>query len=184
MGFCSWDISQTLLSCLYSQATVRLLPISTCHKLYTIQPLLAVHLFPQLSTYTLWRLWVVSTVQCSILNSSFCLDDGAPGHLLRKEPKASKKHLALSELLNTRQKYLTFISKVVINTEALSRPLPAFWCFPELLFTAPVFADRSDLAMLERIINMAYLDDRVGISSAFSLPKHYAIVAGGNWVAP
>ena len=30
---------------------------------------------------------------------------------------------------------------------------------------------------------MAYFDDRVGISSAFSLPKHYAIAAGGNWVA-
>lgn len=30
---------------------------------------------------------------------------------------------------------------------------------------------------------MAYFDDSVGISSTFSLPKHYAIVAGENWVA-
>lgn len=45
-----------------------------------------------------------------------------------------------------------------------------------------MFADRIDLALLGRI-NMAYFDDRVGISSAFSLPKHYAIVAGGIWVA-
>lgn len=30
---------------------------------------------------------------------------------------------------------------------------------------------------------MAYFDDRVGISSAFSLPNHYGIAAGGNWVA-
>lgn len=60
----------------------------------------------------------------------------------------------------------------------------SFLILPELLFTAPVFADRSDLAVLERIINMAYFDDRVRLSSAFSLPKHYAIVARGNWVAP
>lgn len=43
-----------------------------------------------------------------------------------------------------------------------------------------MFADWIDLALLERI-NMAHFDDRVGISS--SLPKHYGIAAGGNWVA-
>lgn len=45
-----------------------------------------------------------------------------------------------------------------------------------------MFAEQIDLASLE-CINMAYFDDSVGISSAFSLPKHYAIAAGGNWVA-
>lgn len=49
-------------------------------------------------------------------------------------------------------------------------------------FTAPVFAAQTDLTMLESI-NMAYFDDSTGISSAFSLPKHYAIAARVNWVA-
>lgn len=45
-----------------------------------------------------------------------------------------------------------------------------------------MFDERIDRALLEHI-NMAYFDDRVGISSAFSLPKHYAIQAGGDRVA-
>lgn len=79
------------------------------------------------------------------------------------------------------QKYHTFTSKVAINTEARSHLLPASRCCPELLFTTPVFANRIDLTLLQHI-NMAYFDDRVGISSAFSQPKYYGIAAGGNWV--
>lgn len=79
------------------------------------------------------------------------------------------------------QKYHTFTSKVAINTEARSHLLPASRCCPELLFTTPVFANRIDLTLLQHI-NMAYFDDRVGISSAFSQPEYYGIAAGGNWV--
>lgn len=45
--------------------------------------------------------------------------------------------------------------------------------------TAPVFAFGTDLTMLESI-NMPYFDDSTGISSAFSVPKHYAIPGKGD----
>lgn len=112
MGFYSWDIRQTLLSCLDSQATVRLLPRSTCHRLYTIQPLLA-------------YFWVHSLYKSPVL------------HFQQPMLKVFRQqdfwlHLALLKLLNTQRKYHTYISKLVINTEAPSRP--AFRCFPELIF--------------------------------------------------
>lgn len=45
--------------------------------------------------------------------------------------------------------------------------------------TVPVFAFGTDLTMLESI-NIPYFDDSTGISSAFFLPKHYAIPGKGD----
>lgn len=150
----------------YNSATVSCTPISAAEYIHSIKALSSEHSSvqhfkqPKLEVFIFRQQWSWPLV----------------------EEGTRRKHWALWKLLSTQRKNHTFISKVAINIEALSRPLPTFWRSPQLLFTPPALADRIDLSLLERI-NMAYFDDRVGISSAFSLPKHYAIAAEGNWVA-
>lgn len=61
---------------------MRLVPVSTCHTWHTIHPLLAVHVFLQLSAFT-------------VLVCAKCLYCSAAVHLLRKELKVSEVHLSL-----------------------------------------------------------------------------------------
>lgn len=136
---------------------MRLVPVSTCHTLYTIQPLLAVHVFLQLSTFT-----VLVCAKCLLLQCcSPLVEERAQSE--RDAFITSKEYLSLRQFL---MQQLSLICQ---------QPFDAFR--PPV--TAPVFAFGTDLTMLQSI-NMPYFDDSTGISSAFSLPKHYAITGKGD----